>query len=165
MKSLDIHTGADLKRRSREYLAHHFGKAGHYYYNIARAVDLRPVVNSRERKSIGSETTLPEDLDNVPAMLEILASLAGQVMAGMEKRSLSAGTVTLKIKYADFRQVTRSQSLAEGFHDVDQIRNVLPALLGKTEAGKRKVRLLGVSVSNLKAAKKSETKEEQLGLI
>lgn len=165
MKALDIHTGADLKRLSREYLAHHFGKAGHYYYNIARAVDGRPVVNSRERKSIGSETTLLEDLDDVAAMLDILVSLAGKVMDDMQKRSLTARTVTVKIKYDNFQQITRSYSVPDSFRDFDEIKAVLPELLQKTEAGRRKVRLLGVSVSNLRETKATEVKEEQLGLI
>ena len=165
MKSLDIHNGADLKRRTREYIAYHFGKAGHYYYNIARAVDTRPVVNSRERKSIGSETTLLEDMDNVPEMLEILESLAGKVIVLLKKRSLSARTVTVKVKYDNFQQVTRSHSLPDNFQDFEQIKTILPGLLRKTDAGKRKVRLLGISVSNLQEIKAMDMKEEQLGLI
>ena len=160
MKALGIHTGADLKRHSRERLAHWFGKAGLHYYNIARAVDERPVNASRVRKSVGSETTLQEDLDNIPAMIEVLARQAGKVAAILERRGLAARTLTVKVKYDNFQQVTRSRSRDETFRHEKEMTPLLPELLVKTEAGKRRVRLLGVTVSNLESVREEENAEQ-----
>jgi DNA polymerase-4 len=164
MKALGIHTGADLKRLSRESLCRYFGKAGFYYYDIARAVDLRPVNPERARKSIGSETTLAEDLADPSTMLEILEEQARKVIELLHGKSLEARTLTVKVKYDDFQQVTRSQSMDEPFQRLEEIRYLLPELLGRTEAGARRVRLLGVSVSGLQPAVTPE-EEEQLDWI
>ncbi|MEX2525417.1 MAG: DNA polymerase IV [Gammaproteobacteria bacterium] len=149
MKALGIHTGADLKRRSREGLVREFGKAGYHYYSIARGVDERPVNISRTRKSVGSETTLQEDLDDIPSMLEVLGRQAGKVAGLLEKHRLAARTLTVKVKYDNFQQVTRSHSRAEAYRRLEQMLPVLPELLARTEAGNKKVRLLGVTASNL----------------
>lgn len=149
MKSLNIRTGADLKLLSREQLHRHFGKTGEFYYQIARGIDMRPVSNRRERKSISNETTFMEDLNDVDIMLSSLVKLAGDTMQTLVKKQLSARTLTIKVKYADFQQVTRSKTLPEPFTAAESIRPVLAELLARTDAGKRRVRLLGVGVSNL----------------
>jgi DNA polymerase-4 len=164
MKALGIHTGADLKRLSKESLCRYFGKAGLYYYDIARAVDHRPVKPGRARKSIGSETTLVEDMADVSAMLAILEKQARNVIELLQGKSLEARTLTVKVKYNNFQQVTRSLSLDEPFQRYDEIRSLLPDLLGRTEAGVRRVRLLGVSVSGLQPAV-TRVEEEQLDWI
>lgn len=160
MKALGIHTGSDLKRRSRDRLVKEFGKAGHHYYNIARGTDERPVNASRVRKSIGSETTLQEDLDEIPAMLDVLGRQAGKVAAILEKQGLAAQTLTVKVKYNDFRQVTRSHSRIEPFRRLEQMTPLLPELLARTEAGEKKVRLLGVTASNLETVAEAENAEQ-----
>ena len=164
MKALAIHTGADLKRLSRESLCRHFGKSGLYYYDIARAVDHRPVKPGRVRKSLGSETTLAEDLADAAAMLAILDERAHKVIELLHGKSLEARTLTVKVKYDNFQQVTRSRSLDEPFQRYDEIRSLLPELLARTEAGARRVRLLGVSVSGLQPAV-ARVEEEQLDWI
>ena len=149
MKALNITTGADLKLLSLEQLRRHFGKTGDFYYHIARGVDMRPVSNRRERKSISSETTFMEDLSDRQEMLKSLDALADDTMQILINKQLSARTLTIKVKYADFQQVTRSKTLPEPFIGAVPIRPVLAELLAKTDAGKRRVRLLGVGVSNL----------------
>ena len=149
MKALNITTGADLKLLSLEQLRRHFGKTGDFYYHIARGVDMRPVSNRRERKSISSETTFMEDLSDRQEMLKSLDALADDTMQILVNKQLSARTLTIKVKYADFQQVTRSKTLPEPFIGAVPIRPVLAELLAKTDAGKRRVRLLGVGVSNL----------------
>ena len=164
MNALGIHTGADLKRLSRESLCRYFGKAGLYYYDIARAVDLRPVNPGRARKSIGSETTLAEDVADTTAMLSILDERARKVIELLHDKSLAARTLTIKVKYDNFQQVTRSISLEEPFQRYDEIQPLLPELLARTDAGARRVRLLGVSVSGLQPAA-ARVEEEQLDWI
>ena len=152
MLELGIRNGADLKNRSFEELESLFGKSAAYFYNIARGEDDRPVESSRERKSIGSETTFEQDLDEVPAMLEVLANLAQSVAGHLQQHELRAGTVTIKVKYADFSQVTRSYSSGQEFESAEDMIQCFPWLLARTDAANRAVRLLGVSVSGLKSA-------------
>lgn len=149
MNALNITTGVDLKSLSLEQLRRHFGKTGDFYYHIARGIDMRPVSNRRERKSISSETTFMEDLSDRQVMLKSLDALADDTIQTLIEKQLSARTLTIKVKYADFRQVTRSKTLSEPFVAAVPIRPVLAELLAKTDAGKRRVRLLGVGVSNL----------------
>ena len=113
MNALNITTGADLKLLSPEQLRRHFGKTGDFYYHIARGIDMRPVSNRRERKSISSETTFMADLSDRQVMLKSLDALADDTMQTLIEKQLSARTLTIKVKYADFRQVTRSKTLPE----------------------------------------------------
>ena len=149
MAALNISTGADLKLLSLEQLHRHFGKTGKFFYHIARGIDKRPVSNRRERKSISSETTFMEDLSDMKTMLSSLERLADDTMASLMEKRLSARTLTIKVKYTDFQQVTRSKTLVEPFATADSIGPILAELLARTDAGKRRVRLLGVGVSNL----------------
>lgn len=150
MKRLGIHSGADLRRKSREWLAAHFGKSAHHYYQIARGIDERPVKTHRVRKSIGSETTFESDLSSTEALMAVLDRRLQTVHDVLERRQFDARTLTLKVKYADFEQITRSQSLSDYSHALGEFRRLLPTLLERTEAGRRPVRLLGVSLSNLR---------------
>ena len=149
MAKLNITTGADLKMLSREQLHRHFGKTGEFYYHIARGIDRRPVSSRRQRKSISSETTFMEDLLDTEILLGSLQQLADETFRSLANKQLSARTVTIKVKYADFQQVTRSKTLPEPVVTAASVGPVLADLLAKTDAGKRRVRLLGVGVSNL----------------
>jgi DNA polymerase IV len=148
MLRLGIRTGADLLRYREAELARHFGKVGHFYHRIARGIDDRPVQPHWVRKSIGKETTLSEDIDDVDQMLKILTHLSEKVVAYLKKEQRQGQTLTLKVKYADFQSVTRSITLPKPIDELGPILGHLPRLLATTEAGPRKVRLLGVSVSN-----------------
>jgi DNA polymerase-4 len=156
MQQLNIHTGADLKTWPLQKLLQTFGKVGSYYYHIARAIDERPVVNDRAYKSLGSETTFVQDLDRIADMLQQLRNLTAEVVETLQSRRLRPHTLTLKVKYADFQQITRSQTVNRPLLSLEDIEPWLPELLDRTEAGLRKVRLLGVSVSNFAPANHSE---------
>ena len=112
LMGLSVETGADLERLSLETLSQHFGKAGEYYYRIVRGQDDRPVNPNRARKSYGAETTFETDLLDTEIMLEHLIGLTERVLAKMTARQECGCTLTLKVKYADFEQVTRSRTLA-----------------------------------------------------
>ena len=149
MRALGIETGADLRKQSLDVLRNSFGKAGEWYFQIARGRDDRPVEPNRERKSAGSETTFPEDLAD-PARIEVgVLAMADDVWAWCESTGIRGRTVTVKIKWADFRVSTRSRSMEapiearNRLHEValDLIRSVLPPPKG--------IRLVGVAVSNL----------------
>jgi DNA polymerase IV len=152
MKRLGILNGADLGRQSFEFLVEQFGKAGRHYHLIAQGIDERPVNPDRVRKSWGAETTFDEDLSDVTEMLGHLGKLSARVLSKMSIRQSAGSTITLKVKYENFETVTRSLTIAHTFSsDVDP-SEYLSTLLAKTEAGIRKVRLLGVSFSNLDGA-------------
>ena len=113
MNGLGIHSGADLKAQSLEFLEQYFGKAGTYYYAIARGHDDRQVVPNRPRKSVGSETTFMQDLGRPAEIEEGIASVLEDVWSYCARTGAAGRTVTVKIKYADFQIVTRSRTLTE----------------------------------------------------
>jgi DNA polymerase-4 len=149
MNRLGIHTGADLRAQSRAFLDGHFGKSAGYYYLAARGIDHRPVRSNRERKSVGSETTFFRDL----ALHDELVAGLNEALDGLTRyleRSGSIGrTITLKVKYSDFRQITRARTLATPVGDRATIERVARDLLATVEPVERGVRLLGVTLSNL----------------
>lgn len=149
MKSFGIHTGGDLKQKSMLQLQKLLGNSAEYYYEIARGIDHRPVSNQRIRKSLGSETTFQQDISDVDEMLQQLFNLLDDVLASLSKREIFAYTITLKVKYADFIQVTRSYTSDTIVSQRDKAVALIPVLLNKTEARKKSVRLLGISFSNL----------------
>jgi len=149
MQAVGIYTGGDLRSRSLLFLQKNFGNSAEYYYNISRGIDQRPVSPKRLRKSLGSETTFQQDLSEVDQMLEQLLILATEVIDSLCEKNLLAHTVTIKVKYADFSQVTRSYTSDSIVSVKPVMRDIIPALLAKTEVRHRKVRLLGVSFSNL----------------
>jgi DNA polymerase-4 len=148
LKNLGVNTGADLKKLTIHELIRHFGKNGSYYYEIAHAMDNRPVDPSRIRKSVGRETTLAEDVNDRTLMLQILAELAEEVEETLLRIQEQGRTIVLKIKYDDFQSVTRSRTLHHETNSAKEIMHHAETLLEKTEAGQRNVRLLGVSVTN-----------------
>jgi DNA polymerase-4 len=162
MHAAGIQTGADLKTWSLGDLQRRFGKAGSWYYAIARGQDDRAVNPNRERKSSGSETTFEEDLTDPPRIEAGVTAMADDVWAWCEKTGARARTVTVKIKWADFQQSTRSQSLPRpidsrgALHDaaLGLIRSVFPPAKG--------VRLVGVTLSNFTAPQDGSRPEELL---
>ena len=163
MKSLGIQTGEDLHRQSLEFLQHHFRRSGPWFYGIARGVDDRPVNPDRERKSSGSETTFETDLlDTVQIEAEV-AALADKVFAWCQKAGAFGRTATVKIKYADFQQATRSRSLAGAIGDASTLRGLAQDLVRSVFPLRAGVRLLGVTVSNFEASA-GETRTVQTAL-
>ena len=149
MNRLGIHTGRDLRACDLPFLSKVFGKAGRFYYWIARGVDERPVRADRIRKSIGTETTFLEDLTTLEAMRDVLIELAGKVWRHCEAVKMRGRTVTLKVKYSDFRIVTRSRTLPAAIAREDDIREAGIHLLAPLMPPLKGVRLLGLTVSNL----------------
>nr|WP_242033535.1 DNA polymerase IV [Phormidium sp. FACHB-592] len=149
LQALGIHKGADLKQWSEADLVQHFGKTGSYYYRVARAEDERPVNPNRSRKSIGAEQSFAEDLAALDAMDEALATLAREVATRMDKHQRYGHTLTLKVKYADYQQITRSQTVIERLRNAATLYSLAGDLLRSHLDPTRKVRLLGLTVSNL----------------
>lgn len=146
MQKLGIKNGGDLRQKTLAELIQSFGKSGQYYYNIARAVDERPVRSTRIRKSLGKETTFAEDILSVDTLTIKLMELSEQVLRSLEKQNMQAKTLTIKIKYSNFQQVTRAQSV-DYMLDRLAIRQLVPQLLKRTEAGEKPIRLVGLSLS------------------
>jgi DNA polymerase-4 len=147
MHQLAIFTGADLKRMSEHELVRHFGKSGYFFYNIVRGIDERPVIAERERKSLSKETTFDTDLRDPRRMLEELLELSTQVTSVLRKEQLTAKTIFIKVKYFDFKQVTRRLTLENPVADFSGMHEEIKTLLEKTEIKKKAVRLLGFGVS------------------
>ncbi|XGV96061.1 MAG: DNA polymerase IV [Leptolyngbya sp. BL-A-14] len=149
LQGLGIHTGADLRQWSEADLVQRFGKQGRYFYRVARAEDDRPVNPNRIRQSVGAEQSFTDDLDTVESMLEALESLAGEVAARLAKHQRYGHTLTLKVKYADYQQITRAQTVPDRLQACDRLYHLATALLHEHLDPSRKVRLLGITVSNL----------------
>ena len=164
MVKMGIRTGADLKCYQRHQLIQLFGKAGGYFFDIAHCKDDRPVITHWIRKSIGKEVTLKEDIDDPVAMLSILGRLADQVAAVMQRDQRQGVTITLKIKFFDFQCISRSITVTPAISTRQEIIRYLPTLLDHTEAGSKKVRLLGVSVSNFQDEISQKGRYRQLPL-
>lgn len=149
MNALGIYTGIDLRAQSEELLKRHFGKAGQYYYHIARGIDNRPVNPDRVRKSVGSENTFEHDLFDLPDLLAGLESLIDDVWQYCQERGITARTVTLKVKYADFRQITRSRTLLAPIPSRHTLSRLATDLLQSVLPTAKGIRLVGISVSGL----------------
>lgn len=149
MHRLGIMTGADLKRMSESQLVRHFGKAGHTYYQNARARDDRQVTPERIRKSVGAENTFLTDLDDRSEMIAQLRPIAEEVWKRVSRRDFYGRTVTLKIKYADFTQITRSRTLPGFVNDYDLFWETALELISEIDISTRAVRLMGLTVSNI----------------
>lgn len=156
MKQLGIFTGANLKSWSESDLVQRFGKVGRFYYQIARAQDDRMVEPNRICKSIGAEESYAVDLSERREMLTALAEIASTVKRRLDESKTGGRTVTLKIKYADYKQVTRSRTLAESVHEAEAILDIAIDLLNGTEVEKKNVRLLGISLSNLDSERETD---------
>jgi len=162
MKRLGIHTGADLKAQSLEFLQQYFGKSGRYYHAIARGQDDRPVVPDRPRKSVGSETTFAQDLGRPAEIEEGVLSVLDDVWTYCERTGVVGRTVTVKIKYADFQIVTRSRTLPAPLSSRSELERTSVELVRTIFPLEKKVRLLGVSLSNM--ASRTEPAPPQLTL-
>jgi len=149
MQAQGIRCGADLLRFSQQELVCLFGKTGLFFHDIARGLDQRPVEPVRVRKSIGTETTLSEDIKDHAQISTLLYQLVARVAELLSEKQTGGRTLTLKVRYSDFTTVTRSCTTREGFFAAGDILAQLPRLLSATEAGRRKVRLLGLTIANL----------------
>jgi len=164
MNRLGIMTGLDLRRQSREFLQQHFGRSGLYYHSIARAIDERVVQPDRVRKSVGSETTFSTDLRSYNELAAAIAPAVEAVWAHCEKTGISGRTVTLKIKYADFQQITRSRTCIAAVADSRELSQISLELVAGLMPLPKGVRLAGVTLSNL-GPKDAPAERQQLSLL
>jgi DNA polymerase IV len=149
MEKLGIHTGRDLKLLSIEKIIELFGKNGVFYYYISRGIDNRPVTSERVRKSYGKEITLSHDISGALEILKIVNQLCHELLPLLEKDRIKAKTLTLKIKYSDFKSVTRSTSFSNYKKITKKLLIDNSATLTKLIDENKRIRLVGISVSNL----------------
>lgn len=148
MKKMGLHTGADLKKLTEDEMSRHFGKAGRFYYQIVRGIDDRPVQPHRETKSLGAEDTFPYDLTETDEMNTELDKIAETVVKRLQRYELQGRTITLKVKYSDFRQITRNRSFTKPVGDLETIAATAKDLLLASGIEDVKIRLLGITLSN-----------------
>lgn len=147
MKNLGIETGADLLGKPLPFLQMNFGKAGPYYYWIARGIDHRRVKPDRIRKSIGGESTFFDDVDDLKAAQEKLEQIIDKVWRHADAKGLYGKTLTLKIKYADFEVVSRSRTEPRALRSMEEVAAVTMGLLQPFFPTAKGIRLLGISLS------------------
>lgn len=159
MHQMGVFNGADLKEHSLHNLVRRFGKTGRFYYNIVRGIDERAVQSHSVRKSISTEQTFNTDLGTTDEMMEQIALLADDLQRSIERSGNPGRTLTLKVRYADFRIVTRSKTMDHDIDNSDEMIRLAEPLLADTEALDRKVRLLGLGVSNLRREQEEQQHE------
>jgi DNA polymerase-4 len=158
MDRLGIATGLDLRAQTSAFLQQHFGKAGSYYYWAARGIDERPVRADRIRKSVGAENTFHADLFTYEAARDALREIVEKVWKYCEQSGIRGRTVTLKVKLANFQQITRSRTGQTEIGTLSELEQLGYALLEPLFPVTKGVRLLGISLSSLAGedARKSE---------
>lgn len=149
MHALGIQNGADLKQFSLPVLQQHFGKAALFFYQIAQGIDQRPLRMQRESKSVGTEVTYAKDLKESKEVYRQLGILLEKALLKVHAKKLFARTLTVKIKYHDFQQVTRSLTIKKPINQPLISTAVFRQLLKKEAIGQRKIRLLGITLSTL----------------
>ncbi len=162
MHKLGIHKGSDLKTWDLQSLVRNFGKAGKFYYDIVRGVDERPVEPESERKSIGTELTYEKDLTTRFEIVAELYKVEKELMGRIKQAGTSGRTITLKIKFSDFRQITRSKTLQNYVHDFDTLHKEVTVIRKSIRLEGTRIRLLGVSISNFES---DECNDRQLFLF
>jgi DNA polymerase-4 len=151
MKEFGIFTASDLRAKDEAFLLRHFGKSGRHFHCICRGIDHRPVVANRVRKSIGVETTFGRDLTTLDELRAELGPLVDKVWHHCESTGVRGRTVTLKVKFADFRIITRSRSCVAPVSDRSTLASISEDLLAAQFPIRKGVRLLGLSLSSLAA--------------
>lgn len=157
MQRLGIETGADLRAKSLAFLEQHFGSSADWYFAIARGQDDRPVNPNRIRKSSGAETTFDRDLTDPAAIEAGVLQMADDVWQWCEKAGAFGRTATVKIKFGDFRQITRSRSHAGAITNQAALRQTSLDLVRSIYPPQKGIRLVGVTVSNFGAAAMNAT--------
>ena len=149
MERLGILTGADLRERPLAFLQQHFGRGAAYLHGAARGIDHRPVQPDRPLKSVGAERTLDRDLTDATALLAVLDRVVDAAWQRIERYGAHGRTATPKIRYADFRQITRARSSPQGFADRDAFHSAGRALLMSLLPSEQGIRLVGLTLSGI----------------
>jgi DNA polymerase IV len=149
MHKLGIHNGADLKKWDLVSLVRNFGKAGVFFFNIVRGLDDRPVEPDQERKSVGTEYTYEKDLKTNFEIVAELYKIEKELMERLEHAQTTGRTITLKIKFSDFRQITRSKTLQNYIRSFKTLHKEVTEIRKTIDLEGSRIRLLGVTISNL----------------
>jgi DNA polymerase-4 len=149
MHKLGIHIGADLKKWELSALIRNFGKAGLFFYDIVRGVDERPVEPDQERKSVGTELTYEKDLITRFEIIAELYKLEKELMERLKHSETTGRTITLKVKFSDFRQITRSKTLQYYIRSFETLHKEVSGIRKLMKLEGTRIRLLGLSISNL----------------
>ena len=149
MHKLGIHKGADLKKWDLVSLVRNFGKAGAFFYDIVRGIDERPVEPDQERKSVGTELTYEKDLVTRFEIIAELYKLEKELMERLDHSETTGRTITLKVKFSDFRQITRSKTLQNYIRDFNTLHKEVSGIRKLLKLEGSQIRLLGLSISNL----------------
>jgi DNA polymerase-4 len=168
MAKLGIETGADLAGKDIAFLREHFGSFADYLYRAARGIDLRRVRADRPRKSIGAERTFGEDISSTAQLREVLEHIAGTVWERAETAEARGRTVTLKLRYADFRTITRARSSPQWIADKAEFMETGLDLLNELLPLEQPVRLAGLTLSALEQSddgKGGDASGDQLSLL
>jgi DNA polymerase-4 len=165
MHERGIFTGLDLKNHTETELVRLFGKMGHSFYGYARGIDLREVIPNRITKSVSSEITFLTDKDSLPLLNVELYNLAKEVIQRMKDESFYGKTVTLKVKYSDFKIITRSKTFAHNITDFYFLWNSAKEILKQIDMSQRKIRLLGLGISNAGAETNNKYTQLELNLF
>ncbi len=157
MVKAGIFTGKELRKKSKEDLILRFGKSGSYYYHISRAIDHRKVLPSRETKSISAERTFEDNLYDLATINEQLNRIARISFERYQRNGETGHTLTIKIKYADFKQITRSKTMDDGIVDkTDYVQNAL-SLMTEDLLREEGIRLIGVGIANFRKEERENT--------
>ena len=148
LRARGIERLVDVRTIDAQVLRETVGSMADWLRQLSNGIDDRPVMPHREAKSSGSESTYPEDLTDIEVIRQEIVEMASSAVSWLARKDLFAKTVTIKVRYGDFTTITRSHT-AEPTRDETDIGVRAVALLSKTEAGRRPIRLLGVSVHNL----------------
>jgi len=162
MHKLGIHKGYDLKKWDQLSLVRNFGKAGIFFYDIVRGIDERPVEPDMERKSVGTELTYEKDLTSGFEIIAELYKLEKELMERLDHSETTGRTITLKVKFSDFRQITRSKTLQNYIRDFDTLHKEVSSIRKSLKLEGSRIRLLGVSISNLES---DDCEDRQLHLF
>jgi len=162
MHKLGIHNGSDLKKWDLASLVRNFGKAGVFFYNIARGTDDRPVEQDQERKSVGTELTYEKDLTTRFEIIAELYKLEKELMERLAHSETTGRTITLKVKFDDFRQITKSKTLQNYVRSFDTLHKEVSSIRKSLKLEGSRIRLLGLSISNLET---DDFEDRQLSLF
>lgn len=167
MQRLGIATGADLAAKDIAFLRQHFGSMADYLFRAARGIDLRPVAAHRIRKSVGGERTFSEDIGSGAALRETLENIITIVWERIEAANARGRTVTLKLKFTDFRIMTRATSLPDYVSGKEEFAKLARALLEAELPLPMPIRLMGLTLSGLEGVEddKPARDEAQLSLL
>ena len=156
MHRMGVFTGLDLRNMSLSRLTQEFGKMGQVFYDFSRGIDNRPVISEWERKSVSCEQTFESDISENAAVTIHLYHTVLELVRRIEKNDFEGRTLTLKVKFLDFQQITRSITIDHILRTKDEILPLAKQLMQQVEFHSHPIRLLGLGVSNQKNATPQE---------